>query len=132
MSPTTSSSDTQQSVKDSSAVSDDRHPSLGSERLTSNPSVPRATAKMDKPRDALTSGLVRAATNTRSALTPLVMKIFDPLRRQPAPSRRAELLIPATSEPASGSVMAMAASVSPVSIPGNHRSCWERVAALSG
>ena len=38
---------------------------------------------------AFFSGLVRAATSTRSAEPPLVMKVLDPLRIQSSPSRTA-------------------------------------------
>ena len=41
----------------------------------------------------------------KSARTPLVMKVFDPLMTHSSPSRTARVRIPATSEPAPGSVM---------------------------
>jgi hypothetical protein len=41
----------------------------------------------------------------KSARWPLVMKIFEPLMTHSSPSRTAVVLMPATSEPASGSVM---------------------------
>ena len=54
------------------------------------------------------------ATNVRKcARVPLVMNIFVPVMRQTSPSRSARVRIAATSEPASGSVIAMAPIFSP-------------------
>ena len=57
----------------------------------------------------------------QSAIPPLVMNILVPLMTKPSPSRCAVVLMAATSEPASGSVTAMAVSTSPVTIPGSQR-----------
>ena len=59
------------------------------------------------------SGVVFAAQTTQSARTPFVMNIFEPLRTQPSSVSRAVVRSPATSEPASGSVIASAAMLSP-------------------
>ncbi len=53
----------------------------------------------------------------KSARAPLVMKIFDPLITYSSPSRIAVVRIPATSEPAPGSVIPSAPIFSPL-IPG--------------
>ncbi len=47
----------------------------------------------------------RANTIVTAPSEPLVMKIFDPLITYSSPSRRAVVRIPATSEPAPGSVI---------------------------
>ena len=49
----------------------------------------------------------------KSARTPFVMNIFEPLTTKPPSTRRARVLMPATSEPASGSVIPSAAIFSP-------------------
>ena len=66
---------------------------------------------------AFFSGLVRAATTTRSAEQPLVMKVLEPLRIQSSPSRTAVVLSAARSEPPEGSVMPIAVSSSPEQKP---------------
>ncbi len=65
-----------------------------------------------------------ANATTTSADTPLVMKFFVPLRRQPDPSRFAVICRPAASEPDAGSVSAKQPSVSPQARGRSHRSCW--------
>jgi hypothetical protein len=67
------------SVKNSSAVSWACMPILSRFRPRSNPSVPRSTTTSDIPR-CRSFGSVFTAVTTRSALMPLVMKVFDPLR----------------------------------------------------
>ena len=58
----------------------------------------------------------------KSARAPLVMKIFEPLITYSSPSRRAVVRIPATSEPAPGSVIPSAAIFSPL-IAGTRYRC---------
>jgi hypothetical protein len=58
---------------------------------------------------------------TRSALMPLVMNVFDPLSTHSSPSRRAVVVRPCRSEPAPGSVMAIAVMISPLTRPGSQR-----------
>ena len=99
-------------------MSDERQPCFLSLRPTEKPAVPRSTMNIEMPREPLALGSVLAATNTTSALTPLVMNIFDPLSTQWSPSRRAVVRIAATSEPASGSVTATAVRISPETTPG--------------
>jgi hypothetical protein len=53
-------------------------------------------------------------TINTSAIEPFVMKILEPFSTQPSPSRRARHLMAPASDPASGSVMAMAPIHSPV------------------
>ena len=62
---------------------------------------------------------VFAATQTRPAWNPFVMNVFEPLMTYWSPSRRAVVLIPCRSEPAAGSVIAIAATSSPRAMRGN-------------
>jgi len=71
---------TRQFSNTSSAVSEASQPCFFSARPTRRPGVPRSTAKMEMPREPLACGSVLAATNSRSASTPLVMKSLLPLR----------------------------------------------------
>ena len=64
--------------------------------------------------------LPRAATSTRSADPPLVMKVLEPLRIQSSPSRTAVVLRLARSEPPPGSVMPMARMHSPEATLGRY------------
>ena len=70
--------------------------------------------------DSRDSRDVFAATKYTSASTPLVMNILLPLSTQPSPlaSRTARVRMPATSDPASGSVTATAVIFSPRTIDG--------------
>ena len=102
-------------------MSDASQPLFFSARPTEKPGVPRSTAKIERPREPLAAGSVRAATNTRSASTPLVMNILLPLITQWSPSRWARVRIDATSEPASGSVTATAVISSPRWTAGSQR-----------
>ncbi len=52
---------------------------------------------------------------------PLVMKVLEPLRTQSLPSRRAVVLSPCRSEPAPGSLIAIAVIISPVTNGGSQR-----------
>ncbi|EWS62787.1 hypothetical protein Y695_03982 [Hydrogenophaga sp. T4] len=69
--------------------------------------------KIEIPREPLAVGSVLAATKYTSPCTPLVMNILLPLITQWSPSRTARVRMPATSEPASGSVTATAQIFSP-------------------
>ena len=79
-----------------------------------------STPNSEIPR-AFFSGEVRAATTTRSAEPPLVMKVLEPLRIQSSPSRTAVVLSAARSEPPEGSVIPIAVSSSPVQNRGSQR-----------
>ena len=70
---------------------------------------------------------VRTSTKTRPERSPLVTHIFEPLISQPSSTRVAAVLIAATSEPSSGSLMLNAARISPVAIRGNHVDCCSGV-----
>ena len=107
--------------KASSAVSDSSWPTLSSTRPTEKPSSEVSTPKRLMPL-AFFSGLVRAATTTRSALPPLVMKVLEPLMIQSSPSWTAVVRRLARSEPPPGSVMPMAVSSSPEQNLGSQRS----------
>ena len=63
------------------------------------------------------SGSVLATRTMKSARGPLVMKVFEPLITYSSPSRIAVVRIPATSEPAPGSVIPRLPTFSPL-IPG--------------
>ena len=77
-SPMRSSSLTRTSSKNSSAVSDSSWPTLSSLRPREKPSATVSTPNSVMPL-AFFSGAVRAATTTRSAQSPLVMNVLDPL-----------------------------------------------------
>ena len=112
----------------SSAVSDDNQPDLSSARPTVKPGVPFSTMNIDMPWRAL---VVFAARKYRSAWTPLVMKSLVPFSTQWSPSRRAVVRIPATSEPAPGSVMPTAVIVRPAVMPGMYAAFWRPPADLA-
>jgi hypothetical protein len=107
-------------VKNSSAVSFALSPTFCSRRPRSNPGVPRSTAIRLTP-CAPSSGAVLATTTTRSACSPLVMKVFCPLSMYESPSRTAVVRTPARSLPAPGSLIAIAVISSPEQKPGSHR-----------
>ncbi len=56
-------------------------------------------------------------------MAPLVMNVLEPLSTQPPETLRAVVRIPARSEPASGSVMAMASTELPAMASGRKRRC---------
>ena len=64
---------------------------------------------------------VRAHTTAMSAMEPFVIHIFEPLRIQSEPSRRAVVRIAPGSEPASGSVSPKQPIASPACIAGSQR-----------
>ena len=66
---------------------------------------------------------MRAATMTRSAWIPRVMKVFAPFSFQPPDTRIADVLIARRSEPVPGSDIAIAIAVRPETMPGTHRVC---------
>ena len=70
------------------------------------------------PFDPGAEGSVFAAVITRSACWPLVMKVLAPLIFQPSPSGCALARIDCRSEPAPGSVIAMAPTQSPLTMFG--------------
>ena len=63
-------------------------------------------------------GSVFVTSTMKSARAPLVMNIFEPLITYSSPSRIALVRMPATSEPAPGSVIPSAPIFSPL-IPGS-------------
>jgi len=101
-----------QSVNITVAVSEERMPSFLSRRTTSMPGVPASTTNdliAARPR----FGSSDAHTTTAVERSPPVTKIFSPLSTHSSPSRRAVARTAAESEPASGSVIAMAAHTLP-------------------
>ena len=62
---------------------------------------------------------------------PLVMKVLDPVSTQSSPSRRAVVRSPCRSEPAPGSVIAIAVIISPRTNGGSHRSFCSSVVRCS-
>ena len=86
-----------------------------------NPGVPVGTTKPTMPSSE------RAHTIATSATEPLVIHIFEPLRIQSDPSRRAVVRMPAGLEPKSGSVSPKQPMTSPVAIAGSH---WLRCSSL--
>ena len=90
---------------------DVRQPTV-SIRWEENPGVPVSTTKSEMPWEP-SSGEVFAATMTKSAIGPFVMNVLVPESSQPASVRWARAAIPATSDPAPGSVTASAPMRSP-------------------
>ncbi|SQA26331.1 Uncharacterised protein [Streptomyces griseus] len=75
------------------------------------------------------SAVVFATTTTRSAMMPLEMKVLEPFSSQWSPLSSAVVRMPWRSEPAPGSVMAMAVTVSPEQKPGSQRRFCSSVAS---
>jgi hypothetical protein len=98
----------------SSEVIDARSDSLCVMVRAAKPGVPAGTMNPAMPSS------VRAQVIATSATVPLVIHIFDPLRIQSGPSRRAVVRMPAGFEPKSGSVSPKHPITSPVAIPGSH------------
>ncbi len=94
-----------------SAVSEASQPILSIFSAT-NPGWSVSTMKNEMPWWP-PSAVVLTAVTMKSARTPLVMNILEPLITQPPSTSVARLLMPATSEPASGSVMPSAAMLVP-------------------
>ena len=103
--------------------------SLSEPELGSDVAAIKASAKKLPDGDASRS--VRTSTNTTPDISPLVTHIFDPLISQSSPSRVADVLIAATSEPNSGSLILNAARSSPVAIAGKNFSCCSLVPNFS-
>src|SRR5260370_16827004 len=66
------------------------------------------------------SGLVTTVVHNTCALLAQVHQVFSPVMTYLSPRLTARHLIPAESDPASGSVKAAAARISPVHRPGSH------------
>ena len=126
--PSRFSAGTRTSSKNSSAVSCALRPTFSRFRPREKPGMPRSTTSRLMPFAPGASGSVRATTITRSALMPLVMKVFDPLSTHPSPSRRAVVRMPCRSLPAPGSVIAIAVISSPRQKPGSQRCFCSSVA----
>ncbi|MCY1382557.1 hypothetical protein D9M69_705910 [compost metagenome] len=65
---------------------------------------------------------VLQTTRARSQVEPLVMKVLEPLMTYSSPSSTAVVFTPCRSEPAPGSVMAMAVTISPLTSFGRYLS----------
>jgi hypothetical protein len=102
-------------------VTDARSDNLCLISRAEKPWVPAGTTKPAIPSSAL------AHTIAMSATEPLVIHIFEPLRIQSDPSRRAVVRMPAGLEPKSGSVNPKQPITSPVAIAGSH---WLRCSSL--
>ena len=112
--PTRLATGTRHDANPSSAVSEQCQPIFGRARSTVNPAVPFSTTSSEMP--AAPGPPVRTATVTKSARSPLVMKVLVPSTTYASPSRRAVVRMAATSEPPSGSVIARAPIFSPASV----------------
>ena len=80
--PTRFAAGTRASTNDSSAVSEQCHPILRSDRSTVKPGVPFSTTSSEMPpwpAPSYGTGPVRTAVVTKSARTPEVMKVLAPL-----------------------------------------------------
>ena len=75
------------------------------------------------------SGVVLATTITRSARMPLEMNVLEPFRSQWSPLSSAVVRMPWRSEPAPGSVIAMAVMSEPSQKPGSQRRFCSSVAS---
>jgi hypothetical protein len=109
------SSGMRQSSRTIVAVSDARMPSLSSTLVTYMPGVPASTTNARMPaRPAERSSEAHTTTKPSdfsAAMRPLVQKIFVPFSTQWSPSRTAVAWMAAESDPALGSVMAIAPHV---------------------
>ena len=94
-------------------------PSLGISRTTRNPGVSRSTRNAVMPRMPL-DGSVLAKQRNRSAIGPAVIQVLRPFRTQPSPWRSARVCHAEDSEPASGSLAALAPSSRPSHRPGRY------------
>ena len=110
--PSSASFGTRQSWRMKLAVSEARIPSLCSSRSSFRPGLSRSTMN-DLIAARPTERSSEAQTTIRSARSPEVTKIFSPLRTYSSPSSSAVVRIAAESEPASGSVIAIAAHLPP-------------------
>ena len=76
-------------------------------------------------------GSVLATTPTRPACRPFEMKVLEPFSTYSSPSRTARALTACRSEPAPGSVIAIAPTSSPVAMRGSQRCFCSSVPWLS-
>ena len=96
-------------------------PILSSTRPTRYPARPSVSTMMiDRPRER-SAGSVRTTSIRIVAIEPLVMNIFEPLITYWSPSRTARVRMPFRSDPAPGSVIAIAPISSPRAIRGSQR-----------
>ncbi len=120
---------TRTSFRNSSPVGEECMPIFRSGFDCSSPSIPesRTNERILRSLGSLPSSSLQMNTIV-SAKGPLVMKVFEPLRTNSSPSRRAvESIEPKASEPELGSVMAQAPTFSRVSRSGTHRFFWAMV-----
>jgi hypothetical protein len=120
-SPSRFSAGTSTSSKNSSAVSCECVPSFSRLRPRSKPFMPFSmiTTLMSSWRPV---SPVRTAVTITSAFSPFEMNVLAPDTTYEPLRRRARVVIPATSEPAPGSDIAIAAMSSPDARPGSQRS----------
>ncbi len=116
-SPSRFATGTRTSSKNNSAVSCPFMPTLSSTR----PRRMSFSTTISEIPWAPCAGSVLATTITRSACTPFVMNVFDPLMTYSSPSLIAFVRMPCRSEPAPGSVMAIAPTYSPDASLGSQR-----------
>ncbi len=107
-------------------MSDECMPSLSSLRDTCTPGSDVSTRNSETPWWPA-PGSVLATRVRNCARVPLVMNILRPLTRHASPSRTACVRIAATSEPASGSVIAIAPIFVPAIAGRSQRSRWSSV-----
>ena len=124
--PSTASSPSVTPSSTTSRVSEECQPIFCSGAPNESPGVPAGTTNVVIPR-CPPSGSVFAPTTRTSARPALVMYILRPSSTQPSSVRRARAVMPATSEPAPGSVTAIAAMASPAASAATQRSCWSVV-----
>ena len=113
----TASAGSRTSSKESSDVTDARRDSLRWMSCVVKPLAPAGTTNPRTP-----SSSVCAHTTATSAMPPLVIHIFVPLRIQSSPSRLARVRMFTGSEPKSGSVRPKQPIASPAAIRGSHSS----------
>ena len=121
-SPIRFSAGTRQSSNETATVSEPRSPIFFSRFPTLNPGVAVSMMKAEIPWVPLPPS-VRAVKVMYFATLPLVMKIFEPLIRQPSATCSARVCVPAASEPAFGSVSPKAPIASPFAI-GTRKRCF--------
>ena len=124
--PTTSSSGTNTSLKNTSLNSD--MPVVMRSGRTSTPSACMSITIVVMPWCLGTSGLVRTVANPLPATWAPLVHTFWPLTSQPPSTRVALVLMPAASEPASGSLNSWHQMTSWVSADGTNRCTWSSVA----
>ena len=123
-SPSSARAGTRHSSSTTSPVCDVRHPTVSMRRVA-RPGAPVSTTNREMPL-APASGSVFAATTRKSAIGPLVTKVFVPDNVHPSPALMARVRTAATSDPPPGSVTASAPISSPATPGRSHRSLWSR------